>query len=69
MLQDVRIDTALSWNILTCEGIYAYDDAHPIGGPGFKEEDQANFGGSFYSFTKSRVEEVRKSILQFQTAY
>lgn len=41
-------------------GIYAYDDAHPIGGKGFKEEDQANFGGSFYSFTKSRVEEMMK---------
>lgn len=38
--------------------IYTYDDAHPIGGPGFKETDPANFSGSFYSATKSRVEEV-----------
>lgn len=39
--------------------IYAYDDVHPIGGPGFLETDPANFSGSFYSATKSRVEEVR----------
>lgn len=38
--------------------IYAYDDEHPIGGKGFTEEDPANFGGSFYSYTKSRVEEA-----------
>ncbi|THW84464.1 NAD(P)-binding protein [Aureobasidium pullulans] len=38
--------------------IYAYDDAHPIGGPGFLETDPANFSGSFYSATKSRVEEI-----------
>jgi 3,5-epimerase/4-reductase len=40
--------------------IYAYDEAHPIGGPGFKETDPANFSGSFYSATKSKVEEVRR---------
>jgi 3,5-epimerase/4-reductase len=40
--------------------IYAYDEAHPIGGPGFLETDPANFSGSFYSATKSRVEEVRQ---------
>ncbi|THZ34450.1 NAD(P)-binding protein [Aureobasidium pullulans] len=38
--------------------IYAYDDAHPIGGPGFLETDPANFSGSFYSATKSKVEEI-----------
>ena len=38
--------------------IYAYDDAHPIGGPGFLETDKANFDGSFYSETKAHVEEV-----------
>jgi len=42
--------------------IYAYDDSHPIGGPGFKETNPANFSGSFYSATKSKVEEVRISI-------
>ena len=40
--------------------IYHYDDAHPIGGPGFKETDPANFNGSFYSETKGHVEEVSR---------
>ena len=40
--------------------IYAYDDAHPIGGQGFLETDKANFAGSFYSETKAHVEEVSK---------
>lgn len=39
-------------------GIYAYDDEHPIGGKGYVESDPANFEGSFYSFTKSKVEVV-----------
>lgn len=38
--------------------IYQYDKSHPIGGPGFRETDPANFNGSFYSETKSHVEEV-----------
>lgn len=39
--------------------IFEYDDAHPIGsGIGFKEEDKANFTGSFYSKTKAMVEEL-----------
>ncbi|GAM88309.1 hypothetical protein ANO11243_063420 [Dothideomycetidae sp. 11243] len=38
--------------------IYAYDKAHPIGGPGYLEEDMANFDGSFYSSTKSKVEAI-----------
>jgi len=43
--------------------IFEYDAAHPErGGPGktFTEEDTANFGGSYYSYTKSRVEEMMK---------
>jgi 3,5-epimerase/4-reductase len=40
--------------------IYAYDDVHPIGGPGFLETDKANFNGSFYSETKAHVEEVSR---------
>ena len=35
-----------------------YDDEHSIGGKGFTEEDEANFAGSFYSFTKAKVEAV-----------
>lgn len=38
--------------------IYKYDDAHPIGGPGFTEEDAPNFKDSFYSLTKGHVEPV-----------
>lgn len=36
--------------------IFEYDDAHPLGsGIGFKEEDSANFRGSYYSKTKAMV--------------
>ncbi|RKF60100.1 Bifunctional dTDP-4-dehydrorhamnose 3,5-epimerase/dTDP-4-dehydrorhamnose reductase [Erysiphe neolycopersici] len=41
--------------------VYVYDDAHPIGGPGFIESDPANFAGSFYSETKAHVEEILKN--------
>ncbi|KAI9681106.1 MAG: hypothetical protein M1817_002388 [Caeruleum heppii] len=40
--------------------IYAYDKTHPMGGKGYLETDEANFDGSFYSATKSKVEEVMK---------
>jgi len=40
--------------------IFEYDAAHPQGsGKGFKEEDKANFTGSFYSFTKALVESLK----------
>lgn len=38
--------------------IFEYDDKHPLGGPGFTEEDQANFHASFYSHTKAVVEDL-----------
>ncbi|GLU04035.1 hypothetical protein SLE2022_212020 [Rubroshorea leprosula] len=39
--------------------IFEYDATHPLGsGIGFKEEDRPNFTGSFYSKTKSMVEEL-----------
>jgi nucleoside-diphosphate-sugar epimerase len=39
--------------------IYQYDLDHPLGGRvGFTESDPANFDGSFYSMTKTHVEEV-----------
>jgi len=41
--------------------IFEYDDAHPIGGPGFLETDKPNFFGSFYSHTKAMVEELLKN--------
>ncbi|KAL9666517.1 hypothetical protein QQ045_000851 [Rhodiola kirilowii] len=41
--------------------IFEYDAAHPEGsGIGFKEEDTPNFTGSFYSKTKTMVEELLK---------
>ncbi|EMD97212.1 hypothetical protein COCC4DRAFT_41113 [Bipolaris maydis ATCC 48331] len=40
--------------------LYAYDEAHPIGGPGFRETDAANFAGNFYSATKWHIENVIK---------
>lgn len=43
-------------------GIYAYDEGHPWEGAGFVEEDAANFDGSFYSSTKSKVEEVSRIV-------
>lgn len=41
--------------------IFEYDAAHPIGGPGFTEDDRANFDGSFYSKTKGFLEEMLRS--------
>jgi len=38
--------------------IFEYDDAHTIGGAGFKETDAANFHKSFYSHTKALVEDL-----------
>lgn len=38
--------------------IFTYDEAHPIGGKGFTEEDDANFRGSYYSHTKAAVEDL-----------
>jgi 3,5-epimerase/4-reductase len=42
------------------QGIYTYDENHPIGGKGYLETDPANFDGSFYSATKSKAEELLK---------
>jgi 3,5-epimerase/4-reductase len=42
-------------------GIYEYDEAHPVDGPGYVETDLPTFGGSFYSYTKSRVEEIMRA--------
>ncbi len=38
--------------------IFTYDEAHPIGGKGFTEDDAANFRGSYYSHTKATVEDL-----------
>jgi 3,5-epimerase/4-reductase len=41
--------------------IFTYDEAHPIGGPGFKESDPPNFVGSWYSKTKAAVEDMLRA--------
>jgi 3,5-epimerase/4-reductase len=46
--------------LTTLQGIYAYDESHPIGGKGYLETDPANFDASFYSATKSKTEELLK---------
>jgi len=39
--------------------IYQYDSSHPVGsGIGFKETDEPNYIGSFYSYTKKMVEQL-----------
>ena len=36
-----------------------YDEKHPLGsGIGFTEEEEPNFEGSFYSYTKKMAEKV-----------
>lgn len=40
--------------------LYQYDDAHPIGGPGHREDDPPNYCGSYYSRTKALIEEIIK---------
>jgi 3,5-epimerase/4-reductase len=50
--------TLMVLNLTGC--IYSYDDEHPIGGKGFTEEDEPNFTGSFYSYTKSMTEKMCK---------
>ena len=41
--------------------IYSYDEEHPMGGKTFTEEDEPNFTGSFYSYTKGLVEKLQKT--------
>lgn len=60
-LADVCANKGIHCTIYATGCIFEYDDAHPIGGPGFTEEDKANFDGSFYSKTKGYVEDMLKS--------
>lgn len=41
--------------------IFEYDEAHPIGGKGFTEDDIPNFHGSYYSHTKAMVEDMLRA--------
>ena len=53
-------DVALLYNLhvtnFATGCIYKYDEEHQIGGKPFTEDDDPNFGGSFYSETKSYME-------------
>ncbi|CAG8949732.1 hypothetical protein HYALB_00010903 [Hymenoscyphus albidus] len=60
-LTDVCYERGIHITVFATGCIYAYNDSHPIGGPGFLETDKANFAGSFYSETKAHVEEVMKN--------
>lgn len=57
-LTDCCFLRAIHCTVFATGCIYQYDEAHPWGGPGFKETDPANFAGSFYSMTKAHVEEA-----------
>jgi 3,5-epimerase/4-reductase len=57
-LTDCCFQKGIHCTVFATGCIYQYDEKHPIGGPGFTEEDDANFTGSFYSFTKGKVEDV-----------
>ncbi|ONI34006.1 hypothetical protein PRUPE_1G458500 [Prunus persica] len=60
-LADVCKDQGLLMMNFATGCIFEYDKEHPLGsGIGFKEEDKANFTGSFYSKTKAMVEELLK---------
>lgn len=58
-LTDIAFEKGIHITVFATGCIYAYNDEHPIGGPGFLETDKANFAGSFYSETKAHVEEVK----------
>jgi 3,5-epimerase/4-reductase len=57
-LTDCCFEAGIHCTVYATGCIYKYDDAHPIGGPGYLETDKANFAESFYSETKAPVEEV-----------
>jgi dTDP-4-dehydrorhamnose reductase len=59
-LADVCNERGIQCTVYATGCIYEYDDAHPIGGKTFTEEDAPNFEGSFYSKTKIYVEKLLK---------
>ncbi|KAI1810233.1 NAD dependent epimerase/dehydratase [Poronia punctata] len=60
-LADLCFLAGIHYTVFATGCIYQYDEAHPIGGPAYKETDPFNFTGSFYSLTKGHVEEVIKN--------
>jgi len=59
-LTDCCFQLGIHCTVFATGCVYQYDEEHPIGGRGFVEEDEANFDGSFYSFTKAKVEAMMK---------
>ncbi|KAF8471682.1 hypothetical protein BDZ91DRAFT_653019, partial [Kalaharituber pfeilii] len=57
-LTDICFQLGVHCMVYATGCIYQDDEEHPIGGKGFTEEDEPNFSGSFYSFTKAKVEAV-----------
>ncbi|KAF2157641.1 UDP-4-keto-6-deoxy-glucose-3,5-epimerase/ UDP-4-keto-rhamnose-4-keto-reductase [Myriangium duriaei CBS 260.36] len=57
-LADVCYLKGIHLTVFATGCIYAYDKTHTMGGKGYVEEDAANFDGSFYSATKSKVETI-----------
>jgi UDP-glucose 4,6-dehydratase len=55
-LCDVALENNVHVTNFATGCIYKYDDSHVIGGVPFTEDDDPNFGGSFYSETKSYME-------------
>jgi len=56
-LADVAYTKSIHITNISTGCIYEYDESHPIGsGIGFKEEEEPNFSGSFYSRTKILME-------------
>jgi 3,5-epimerase/4-reductase len=62
-LTDCCFQKGIHCTVFATGCIYTYDETHKIGGSGFTEEDAPNFDGSFYSFTKSKVELVSSPVL------
>ncbi|CAM9990503.1 unnamed protein product, partial [Phaeothamnion confervicola] len=62
-LADVCATRGIHCTIYATGCIYEYDESHPrgrMGGPGFVEDDEPNFDGSFYSLTKGMVDKMLK---------
>lgn len=58
-LADIAYCKGLHLTNISTGCIYEYDEIHPMGsGIGFKEEDEPNFAGSFYSRTKIQMEKL-----------
>lgn len=60
LLADLTFRRKIHFTFLSTGCIYEYDETHPMGGKGFREEDEPNFEGSFYSYSKILIEKIVK---------